>query len=609
MNHPRGKHIRFDSALFVVAGLLFGLVAAEVSAQSPRVRAAVWKQDVYQGESFIYQITVNGARSVQEPNTDALATFQPREIPRQWLWSYETDRFDPSDLPEGRHFFYRLMSPRTGTVTIPSTTLFVDGRRMRTEPVTVRVTPPPAREEFKLELQLSKSEVYVGEPVTLNAVWYARDSASFYFANIPLLQHPDVVLQERSPVRGSAGLFLRMAGGSQRLTGERGSAVLDGRQYETMTVKQPITMRSSGSYEFPRATVQVWRSKQLRGRTRAHRGYRQTVVGSNGLNLTVKALPDAGKPDNFTGIVSETLDVRTSLSHTEMNVGDPVTLEIRLDGAPAPDSIEFPGLDAFEGLSQRFALGPDDMRSESEDTTALYTQTIRVKNEQVKEVPALDISFFNTQTERYETVSSSPIPVTVRETKVLTVQDLEGGQVESLQTTTVRDWQEGIRFNYSLSTERLENDVVGFSLLTRSPLLLALLLAPVLFFVGVAVRNRRRAVLAAAEQARYEPEPEPQEPEQDLRRLEELGPKDADTALTVLREYVARKLALAPAERTIPEIREGLDGRGVPQEISEEVSALLSEDESRRYWGGMLRNSEELTRRVRAVVSRLEEVL
>jgi hypothetical protein len=595
------------AAALVAAGYLFS--AVPIAAQSAEVRAVVWKDEVYQGESFIYQVTVTGAESVRDPSTDPLEEFEPREIPRQWLWSYENDEYNPSDLPSGRHFFFRLMSPRTGNITIPSTTLFVDGRRRSTKPISITVSPPPEQEEFRLQLELSKTEIYVGEPVTLNAVWYARDSASFYFANIPLLRHPDVALSDREGGRGSAGLFLRMSGGSQRLSGTRGSAMLDGKQYQTLTLEQRLTMNASGAFEFPRATVQVWRTRRLGNRSRTYRGYEQTVVGSNQLSLTVNPLPIDGRPSDFTGIVSETLDVRTSLSHTEMNIGDPVTFRIELEGIPSPDNVQFPPLETFDDLASGFTLGPDDLTGEDDDDAAVFTQTIRVKEEGVNEVPPLEVSYFNTKTERYETARSAPIPITVRETRVLTVDDLEGGAAPNMQTTTVRDWKEGIRFNYVLEAGTPANDVVGLSLLSEAPLLIALLVAPMLFFFFVLIRNRRIAAASARAQAVAVPEPPPQQHDDPARRLTEIGPRDADTALSLLREYLAERLDLSPAERTIPETRAALERKAVDAELVEEVCSLLSEHESRRYWGGMLRNSESITQRVRELVPRMEEAL
>lgn len=599
---PRGSIVALVLVLLFAAGAAWG--------QSPEIETTVWKDPVYQGESFIYQITVRGARNIREPSLDALESFQPREIPRQWLWSYQNDDFDPSNLPDGRHFFFRLMSPQTGEITVPSTTLLVDGRRRRTSPITMTVVPPPPQDEFILELGLSKREVFVGEPVTLNAVWYARDDASFYFANIPLLRHPQVQLGERADTGGSAGLFLRMSGGSQRLTGTPGRVTRNGMEYETMTLEQPLVMRASGTYEFPRATVQVWRSKRIEGRSRAYRGYEQTVVGSNGLNITVNPLPQAGRPADFTGIVSDNLQVESFLSHEEMNVGDPVTLQVQLRGAPSPENVDFPALESFPGLADAFAVGPDEMATDTEDDAAVFTQTIRVKDDGVTEVPALSVSYFNTQTETYETARSAPISITVRETRVLTVEDLEGGmQPQELPTTTVRDWREGIRFNYALDTGAVRSDVVGFSLLAADPLLIALLIMPVLFFAAVLIRDRRTARATARAEARAretEAQAEQQGPQPVLERLEGA---QAEQALTILRDYLAERLALSPAQRTIPEVAARLQRGNVDEETVQAVSSLLSEYEARRYGEGATRDDEGIARWVREVITELEEAV
>jgi hypothetical protein len=52
-----------------------------------------------------------------------------------------------------------------------------------------------------------------------------------------------------------------------------------------------------------------------------------------------------------------------------------------------------------------------------------------------------------------------------------------------------------------------------------------------------------------------------------------------------------------------------LADRGVGQELTREISALLSEYESRAYWGGILRDGEAITRRVEMTIHTLREVL
>src|SRR5690606_34729625 len=61
------------------------------------------------------------------------------------------------------------------------------------------------------------------------------------------------------------------------------------------------------------------------------RGYEHLAIPSNPLSLEVLPLPEQGRPAEFTGLIGE-FRFEAQAAPTEVSVGDPITLTIRVSG-------------------------------------------------------------------------------------------------------------------------------------------------------------------------------------------------------------------------------------------------------------------------------------
>lgn len=169
----------------------------------------------------------------------------------------------------------------------------------------------------------------------------------------------------------------------------------------------------------------------------------------------------------------------------------------------------------------------------------IFNQTIRVKSENVREIPSMEVPYFNTRTGSYQVARSKPIPIIVRPTRIVTARDLEerAQDAPGLSTTTVRSWEEGILFNYGDASQLLDSRPYGISSFVRKPVVPVSLAAPLLVLIAAMLFIYRKG--AGKRRLAYaEVTPAPKATSSFLRLTERLdridrhGPNGAAEALT-----------------------------------------------------------------------------
>jgi hypothetical protein len=388
-----------------------------------------------------------------------------------------------------------------------------------------------------------------------------------------------------------------------------GTALLNGIPYRTVSFEKALIPAEAGRFEFPAATVQVWgvgEPEDSHGRGRWD--YDSIVVGSRPLAVRVLPVPLEGRPANYSGLVADALRLQARIEPAEMNVGDPVTLSLTLAGPAAITQAQLPPLDSFEALGRDFILRTDSLREEVQEEQKVFRLSLRVKGEEVRELPSLEVPYFNTRTGSYQVARSAPVPITVRPTRVLTESDLEGARpMSELQETawTVRDWKDGILFNYADTPSLLAREA-GVGELARRPAVIGLLAGPAaLLALAAALALRRRAARLAAAEG---PAGELQEPAPPARSE---GTGSVEEALASCRELLKARLDLPPGRLTWQDVEAGLTGRGLEPELVEQTRELFERHERRSYSGAGPEPEEEraLAERALRLTERLDSLL
>lgn len=607
-------------ALILAAGL-WPVVGSSWAGAGQRVsvRAAVEKQDVFVGEAFVFQIQVDGSDKPGKADLSPLTDFAVEALGGRannsesvTIVNGQVSRM----VQRGYVFQYRLTPKRTGTLAIPAVEVTAEGQTLRTRPIPIRARAPVETTDLKLRLELSKAACYVGEPVILTVTFYfAKDLRSLRFV-LPILESPDFASDDPGPAPAAATQPLRVPLNADAVVVRKGQGTLDGKQYTTLSFRKALIAKQAGTFALPKATAVC---EALVGRRRPRSifddgffgggsgVYRTFVVPAASPTLEVKPLPEAGRPAHFAGHVGE-FRIEAAAAPTEVNVGDPITLTLRISGPPFLKNVELPPLQEQPALARDFKIPTERAEGKVADGAKVFTQTIRATHDGVKGIPAIELPHFDTKSATYRVARTEPIPLTVHVTKVVTARDAEGRELAPVKSE-LEALGKGIAHNYE-DLSVLESQDYGLDTAVRDPRWLAAtglpFLAYVVFLVGTTAVRRRRADPAAIAARRALREL--------TRALKPLrgGTAGADASgevLEALRAYLGRKLRVPGAALTYRDVEGALGERGVAAETLDALRALFEQCEAGRYAGGTAGGDASLPERAMALAKELERSL
>ena len=412
-------------------GILVALAAPIAIAQTPvtdapTVEAVIDRDTVYLGDSFTYAVRVVGADTVTPPNT--LADLEDAEAVRRGTnRSSSTQRVFENGRAQIRtvtqtDFTYAVTPQRTGRLTIPGQAVTVDGRVLRTNLIEVTVLEPEESDEAQLIFTLSESEVFVGQQVDFNLLWSIEDATGVSQLNLARSQLPDGVepvlpplppLSRRNP---GTNFAIRLFGDDTAAQQRRGR----GPNSVEIAVDGALRADRPGTYTFDRILAVHDRST---GRFNRDAVRKQTRADP--ITLTVKPVPEEGKPVGFNGLIG-TYALTASADPVSVNVGDPITLRVEVVGREPMQRVDDgPDLSAVPGFED-FKLSPDGWTArltQNRPGRQVFETTLRAASDEPSEIPAITLPYFDPRTGTYRTASSSPIPISVRQVKEVTAAD------------------------------------------------------------------------------------------------------------------------------------------------------------------------------------------
>jgi hypothetical protein len=572
-----------------VLGLLWSTNAL---AQDFSAQAAVETDSVTLGEPLQFQIQVSGSDAPDEPDTSAITEFTVTLTGRGNNSTSSVSIINgrmTQDVRKGYLFNYQLVPKRTGTLTIPPITVKDGTNTTATQPVSITVGAAQETDDFKLRMELAKSEIWAGESVELDFTFYFKAS----------LEQP----QLRLPIADRPGFAVREV----EITNGQDTEMLDGKEYQIIKARRILIPQNPGHYPLEPATLSFravagYRIQQDRfwGRQQVP-NYRNFVIPSNPLELTVRELPTQGRPPGFSGHIGS-FKITSSASPTTVNVGDPITLTITLSGPSYLQGIDLPPLQKQAELATNFRLPAERSPGQVQGNSLRFTQTIRVARAGVTEIPAVELPYFDPASGSYKIARSTPIPLQVSETRVVTADDAEGTEPATKASAEVEAWTRGIAYNYedegALRQQRLRANTW-----LRSGGFWSLLLLPALAYVGSFVLARK---LRAAQS--------------DPGRLREAGAAKtfrtrittADSAgavLDALRTYLGDRLRLSGGALTSKDLRGPLQKSGVPEKAIADTESIFRRCEASLYSGANAGDVSEWIRMSQETVDQIEAVL
>ena len=278
----------------------------------------------------------------------------------------------------------------------------------------------------------------------------------------------------------------------------------------------------------------------------------------------------------------------TTANPVEVNVGDPIALNIMVTGPQYLDNVTLPFLNKQPGLINGFKVPEEMSPGVVQGRVKTFTQTIRAKSVNVQEIPAISLSYFNPDTKQYEIARSEPIPIQVKSTRIITALDAEGTD-PGVVKQDLESLDRGIAHNY-VGDEVLENQEYNIESWIGSWLGLLLLILPptafLLIMVPASVRRKRRqdSSIILAKRAWHEFS-------RQARNLEKRVGAGGNAALAAgplnesIRLYLGNRLLLPPGAIIYDEIKEHLRQKGVAPVLLAELKDILDWCEAHQYDG------------------------
>jgi len=140
---------------------------------------------------------------------------------------------------------------------------------------------------------------------------------------------------------------------------------------------------------------------------------REVPVAFGTVPIEVLPLPEEGRPADFGGAVGQ-WKLEVTAKPTNIAVGDPITLTIKVSGNGNIDTVPMPklgSLDGFKTYDPTTKTTKDDLNTTGE---RVMQQVLIAKSTEVKELPEMRLVYFDPVERAYKTEVQSPIKLVVK---------------------------------------------------------------------------------------------------------------------------------------------------------------------------------------------------
>jgi hypothetical protein len=423
--------------------------------------------------------------------------------------------------------------------------------------------------DYFLEAEVDKKDPYVNEQVTLTLKFY--NALRTY--GTPQLSEPS-----------TTGFWTEVLGNKAPYQQR-----INNRTYRVIERKYALFPTQTGALTIGRAVIAATVASQTRRRDPFDvfgLGTGEEIkVNSQPITIRVKPLPDAGRPTDFTGTIGRfTISARPS--RTEVEVNQPVSVEIKLQGTGNVKSVAEPVIPELADFRVYKASSNESISKYNDLLGGVKTfeEVFIPRRPGQLEIPSLSLSFFDPEQGVYRTVRTQPIRLNVTKPEGY-VADRDNVPYAGPDQTIGADARDIRYIKTTLGETRGRDDLV-----ITSPLYLAVNALPVLLLAGSVVVRVRRERLAgnaglvrargASKQARKR-----------LARARELLALDDRAAFwaecsEVVTAFVADKLNISPHGLTSEKLSGLLAERGADQQTIAETVGYLSLCDFARYAPG-----------------------
>jgi hypothetical protein len=437
----------------VLVFLSFGLFAAG----QVKFTTMTSSQEIGRNEYLQVEFRVENAKDIDQFTPPGFAGFRQVQEPMQSSGMSDIN----GAVSQYKSLTFVLQPEKTGKFTIAGATALVDGKKMRSNPVTVSVTaassgnsgnannntnpipslswPDPSSQEPRdidhrdyvlrpgedidekirknlfLKVQVDKNNCYVGEPVVATYKLYSRVRAESRITKHPSLNGfsvYDMVDPGTEPASveklDGKSFIVRIIRKAQLIPLQPGTIDLDPVEVENTVqfVKgngQPVHRRSGDAMQdlFDQLSEDDVTGPEVE---------KNVTLDTKPVTITVKPLPEDKKPADFSGAVGE-FSISSALVNRNISAQDEADLKITVAGhgnlpvISAPSVMWPAGMNAFDPTAREDINKTTVPLSGSK--TFDYVFTTRAPGHYT--IPAISLSYFDPADRAYKRIQSQPV--------------------------------------------------------------------------------------------------------------------------------------------------------------------------------------------------------
>lgn len=403
---------------------------------SQQVGATLSQESTAVGQPVQFTVSVEGARGAQVPQTLQIDGLDARYSGKseQMQMQFGSGGYRRTVTAS---YTYLIVPLREGSFTIPAIPVQVDGKTLKTQPLTLRVTSgqggsipvlpamptqpgiqgtpsssqnpqarsspgePAERKSVFGELLVPKTTAFAGEviPVEIRFYFDARYQAR---------------LQDRPGFSGNGFTVMDLSKPIERRQD------IDGVTYNVVSFQTAITPAKSGPLEIPGATLEAQiQSPSTQRRDDFFGGLfgqmmetRPVTITTDPTELEVKPLPREGRPENFGGAIGQ-FSLAATASPKKVAANDPVSLHVTVagrgnfEGMSAPELVDADGWRTYPPGENFVPSASDPIGFNGEKR---FEFMLLARKDQTA-TPVAEFSFFDPAMEKYVTLKTAPVPV------------------------------------------------------------------------------------------------------------------------------------------------------------------------------------------------------
>ena len=318
-------------------------------------------------------------------------------------------------ISSGVDYTYFIQPKKVGSFQIGPARVLINGKTYSSNTAKLRVVKPAEGEGAEhsaifLTAELSDDTVYVEEQTIYTLKLYLRRNVRNINLNLPETENL---------------IFKQISKPTEYRSTRRGQV------FQVIEVRYAVMPSKAGSYAVDPATMSM---TVLQSRRSSNRGFfddpfssfssgRPLSVASKSLQLTVRPLPQEGKPPDFSGLVGK-FKMWSKLEPVSLKTGESATLTVSVSGQGnvnrIPD-LKIPELTHIKIYADKPVL---ESTQDSEGTKGSKTMKWALVPEKDGrlEVPPVAVSFFDTENQRYKTLTSSKYTLSVLPGKKETIK-------------------------------------------------------------------------------------------------------------------------------------------------------------------------------------------